>query len=49
MPIPNTGQISLNDDVNATLQADTNEQDVSLKDNNVKKFAAVEDGDTISG
>ena len=49
MPIPSTGQISLNDDVNATLQADTNEQDVSLKDNNALKFTAVSDGDTVTG
>jgi hypothetical protein len=49
MPIPNSGQISLNDDINDTLKADTNETDVSLGDNNTLKFAAVADGDTISG
>ena len=38
MPIPGSGEIKLNDDINATLQADTNEQDVSLKDNNAVKF-----------
>jgi len=49
MPIPNSGQISLNDDVNATLQADSNESNVSLGDNNTVKFTAVGDGDTVSG
>lgn len=49
MPIPNSGQISLNDDINDTLKADTNETDVSLGDNNTVKFAAVADGATISG
>ena len=49
MPIPSTGEIKLNDDVNATLQADTNEQDVSLGDNNTVKFTAVGDGTTASG
>ena len=49
MPIPSSGEIKLNDDVNATLQADTNEQDVSLGDNNTVKFTAVGDGSTVSG
>ena len=49
MPIPSTGEIKLNDDVNATLQADTNEQDVSLGDNNTVKFTAVDQGTTVSG
>ena len=49
MPIPSSGQISLNDDVNATLTGSTNEQDVSLESNNVKKFATPADGDTVSG
>ena len=49
MPIPSSGEIKLNDDVNATLQADTNEQDVSLGDNNTVKFTAVGDGTTVSG
>ena len=49
MPIPSTGEIKLNDDVNATLQADTNESNVSLGDNNTVKFTAVGDGSTVSG
>ena len=49
MPIPSTGEIKLNDDINSTLQADTNETDVSLGDNNAIKFTAVSDGDTITG
>lgn len=49
MPIPNSGQISLNDDVNATLEADANESDVSLGDNNAVKFTEIADGDTITG
>lgn len=49
MPIPNSGQISLNDDVNSTLQADTNETNVSLGDNNAVKFATVAEGSTITG
>lgn len=49
MPIPSTGEIKLNDDVNATLQADTNESNVSLGDNNTVKFTAVGDGTTVSG
>ena len=49
MPIPSSGQISLNDNINATLQADTNESNVSLGDNNAVKFTAVADGDTVSG
>ncbi len=49
MPIPSTGQISLNDDVNSTLQADTNEVDVSLGDNNTVKFTTPALGNTITG
>lgn len=49
MPIPSTGQISLNDDINATLQKSTNESNVSLEDNNKFKFATPELGSTVSG